>query len=541
LVERAPVGIFEIDAGLECVYVNPRWSEITGITAAEATGFGWTAAVHPDDVHTIGVELERAVAEGRDLQLETRFVRADGTVGWSLTNARITMVDGRISGFTGTFADITQQHEVEEQLAYNEARLSALFEASSDIMAILEPDGNWHASPAGTRILGYPIGYEEDGGLLGLVHPDDLERAITAVAEVTAGTRAKHEPVRLRVRHIDGHYRWFECVGEDRTDDPVVGGVVIIARDVTEQQRAEEAQAEAEKRFRTAFELSPLGIALVDLDGRFLDVNPAYCRTVGRSEDDLIGADSLGLVFAEDRDRAVSEGIQRAAGRPDRIPEPVRLLHADGRTVWVLTDTSLVEDGAGEAAYVIAIVTDVTERKKLERKLEFQAYHDPLTHLANRARLRDLLETAWDRHGHDGRLALLFVDLDRFKSVNDTLGHDAGDEVLLLAARRLERAVRAGDSVARFGGDEFVVICEQVAGADEAAQIANRIRESLAVTYRLSAGIAEVAASVGVAVDDGEATVDDLLRKADRAAYRAKELGRNRVVVEGRGAMQQAV
>jgi diguanylate cyclase (GGDEF)-like protein len=129
---------------------------------------------------------------------------------------------------------------------------------------------------------------------------------------------------------------------------------------------------------------------------------------------------------------------------------------------------------------------------------------------------------------------VLFVDLDRFKGVNDTLGHDAGDELLILAAERLKRSVRGSDTVARFGGDEFVVICEGVVDRAEAVQIAGRIRETLAHPYQLKAATAEIAASVGVAVDDGHLTVDDLLRDADMAAYRAKELGRNRVEVVGR-------
>ena len=176
------------------------------------------------------------------------------------------------------------------------------------------------------------------------------------------------------------------------------------------------------------------------------------------------------------------------------------------------------------------LAADVTERKKLEERLEYQAFHDPLTQLANRARLRDPLEQAWERRGDEpGQLALLFVDLDRFKQVNDSLGHVAGDELLLLVARRLERSVRVGDTVARFGGDEFVVVCENITSRDEALQIAGRIRESLARTYRLSSGEATVHASVGIAIDDQQMTVDDLLRDADMAAYRAKDLGRNRV------------
>jgi diguanylate cyclase (GGDEF)-like protein len=201
-----------------------------------------------------------------------------------------------------------------------------------------------------------------------------------------------------------------------------------------------------------------------------------------------------------------------------------------------MNDVSLVTLPDGTPDYTIVLVADVTERIKLEERLEYQAFHDPLTALANRARLHSLLELAWANREEPGRLALLFVDLDRFKQVNDSLGHVAGDELLLLVARRLERSVRAGDAVARFGGDEFVVICENITSRDEALQIAGRIRESLARTYRLSSGDASVAASVGIAIDDEQESVDDLLRDADMAAYRAKDLGRNRVELAHRDA-----
>jgi diguanylate cyclase (GGDEF)-like protein/PAS domain S-box-containing protein len=540
LVERAPVGIFEMDAAFRVTYVNRRWSEMTGIPLAAALGDGWGAAV-ADDADVIVAELARAMAAGDEIRIEHQYRRADGSIGWSQVVAHLLYDDGAISGLVGTVIDVTTEHELEEHLRYNEARLNALFEASSDIMAVLEPDGHWHASPAGTRILGYPIGFEIDGGLLALVHPDDLELAGTALGEVMAGTRGKHEPILLRVRHLEGHYCWFECNAENRIEDPTVRGVVIIARDVTERKHAEDAQQEAENRFRAAFERSPLGIALIDLDGRFLSVNPAFCETLGRSETQLVGTDGLALVIPDDRERAVTQNVERVEGRSGMPAEPIGMIHADGRTVWVLADTSMVTDAHGAPSYLIALLTDVTERKKLEERLEYQAYHDPLTHLANRARLRDQLERAWERRSEGRRLGLLFVDLDRFKHVNDTMGHDAGDEVLLLAARRLERAVRAGDAVARFGGDEFVVICEDVGSREEAALIAGRIRESLARSYQVSAGVAEVAASVGVAVDSGEeATVDELLRAADRAAYRAKELGRNRVEIAGRAAPVRA-
>ena len=447
-------------------------------------------------------------------------------------------IDGAFEGVVNLVTDITEQRAIEEQLRYNEARLTTLFEVSSDIMAILEPGGHWHASPAGTRILGYPIGWDPEGGILSLVHPDDIERAGQALEEVLSGTRGKHEPIRVRLRHIDGHYLWFDCTAENQIDNPTVRGIIIIARDVTDQKVAEDAEAEAETRFRATFERSPLGIALITFEGHIIDANVAFAEMAGRTEDDLIGVNLELLIHPDDRERMLEEGAARLLGGSDTPPGPARMIHCDGRVVWVMSDVSLVTTPEGEPDYTIVLVADISERKKLEERLEYQAFHDPLTRLANRARLRDQMEAAWLRRTEPGRLALLFVDLDRFKQVNDTHGHEVGDELLLLVARRLERSVRAGDKVARFGGDEFVVVCEDIADRDEAIQIAARIRESLARTYRLSSGDALVHASIGIAIDSGQDTVDDLLRDADIAAYRAKELGRNRVELAHRAVVE---
>ncbi|MBM3675281.1 MAG: PAS domain S-box protein [Actinobacteria bacterium] len=532
-VETADKGIWTIDPDNRTTFVNRRTAEMLGYSVDEMLGASLFAFMD-DEGRTIWCEnLERrrtGISEHHDF----KFRHRDGHAIWTrLSTSPILGDDGSYEGATALVTDVTAQREIEEQLRYNEARLTALFEASSDIMAVLEPSGEWHASPAGTRILGYPMGFDPPGGILSLVHPDDLELAATAIQEMFEDCRSGHEPLRVRIRHLDGHYRWFDCTAKNQLDDPNVKGIVIIARDVTLQKEAQDAQRTAESRFRSAFERGPLGIALIGLDGRFMDVNPAFCKTVGRSRDELIGTESVLLVQDEDRERIVGEGRDRVLGDVAEV-RPVWMRRPDGTIVWILADVALVPGATGEPDCIIALMADVTERKRLEERLEFQAFHDPLTKLPNRALLQDLMEQAWERRTSTGTLALLFVDLDRFKLVNDTLGHDAGDEVLLLAARRLAGSMRTGDTVARLGGDEFVVICEAICGRDEAVTIANRIRESLARTYRLSAGTAQVAASVGVAIDTDHVTVDDLLRDADVAAYRAKELGRDRVEVFNR-------
>jgi diguanylate cyclase (GGDEF)-like protein/PAS domain S-box-containing protein len=541
IVETAEEGVLQVDDRLHATFANRRMAEMLGWTRDDMVGRKIYDFMDEDEQAKVRQIVREWDVDPGPRRHEVRFRHRNGEDVWTRCSATpLESADGRPDGAVALVTEITEQRTIEEQLRYNETRLTTLFEVSSDIMAILEPDGTWHASPAGTRILGYPIGWDPEGGILSLVHPDDLELAGTGVAEVMAGTRGKHEPIRLRLRHIDGHYLWFDCTAENQIDNPTVRGLIIIARDVTDQKTAEDAQAEAEARFRAAFEGSPMGVVIADLEGCIIDTNAAFCAMAGRTEDELIGVAISALIHPDDRDRVMEESTRRVLGQSDTPPSPARLVHPDGRIVWTTSDVSMVRSADGRPEYAILQSADVTERKKLEERLEHQAFHDPLTDIGNRAQLRKTLDVAWPRRSEQGRLALLFVDLDRFKTINDTYGHEVGDEILLLVARRLERSVRAGDSVARFGGDEFVVVCEEVAGRDEALQIASRIRESLALTYRLSIGEAQVHASVGIALDEGQATVDDLLRDADIATYEAKELGRNRVQLAHRDVTEAA-
>lgn len=536
IVETAEEGVWTFDTRLKTTFVNRRMAEMLGLRPEHMIGESVLEFMDDETRDLARTLFQEGVNDPVPQRHEIKLRHRDGHDVWTRCSAApIPGTEGGYDGVLSLVTDITEQREIEEQLRYNEARLTMLFEVSSDIMAVLEPNGAWHASPAGTRMLGYPMGWDPEEGVLSLVHPDDLERAGRSLEQVLNGTRGKHEPERLRLRHIDGHYLWFDCTAENQIDNPNVRGLIIIARDVTDQKTAEDAQIEAEARFRAAFERSPLGIGLITLEGDILDVNAAFSAMTGRPEGELIGLNLELLVHPDDRERMLEEGAARLLGGSDKPPSPARLVQPDGRVVWMMSDLSLVTNPDGTPEYTIVLLADVTERIKLEERLEYQAFHDPLTQLANRARLHSLLEQAWERRAASGELALLFVDLDRFKQVNDSLGHVAGDELLLLVARRLERSVRAGDAVARFGGDEFVVICENITSRDEALQIAGRIRESLARTYRLSSGEATIAASVGIAIDDEQTSVDDLLRDADMAAYRAKDLGRNRVELAHRG------
>jgi diguanylate cyclase (GGDEF)-like protein len=201
--------------------------------------------------------------------------------------------------------------------------------------------------------------------------------------------------------------------------------------------------------------------------------------------------------------------------------------------IWVHSAASLVRDEDGTPEFVIVMLDDVTARKQAEQELSHRALHDPLTGVPNRDLLYDRLQMALARMPRqEAATAVLFLDLDRFKDVNDTFGHDAGDRLLVAVARRLEGTVRPSDTVSRFGGDEFVILCEDITGDDGAVTAAWRVLQSLARPFVIDEGEIYVEASVGVAIALGQRQRPErLIRDADAAMYRAKQLGRGRVVL----------
>jgi len=239
--------------------------------------------------------------------------------------------------------------------------------------------------------------------------------------------------------------------------------------------------------------------------------------------------DRIGDLYATASELRETRRLLR--GEIDSFSAEKRYEHPDGRTVWGLLHVSLVRNADGKPAQLLGQLEDMTERKQLEMSLTHDAIHDPLTGLLNRAGLRGHVDLAWAVRSEDAPMAVLFGDLDGFKNVNDTLGHDAGDEVLVHVAERLRASVRGGDIVARWGGDEFVILCPSVSDAEAATHVAQRIRVALEAPFRIGPGRAEIAISIGVALDTGQPLPDLLIKDADGAAYAAKVRGRNRVVV----------
>lgn len=315
----------------------------------------------------------------------------------------------------------------------------------------------------------------------------------------------------------------------------VLGSVAagVVTWRLNEDMRGRMIQAsdwacETAEQFRLAFESGTSGMALSAPDGRFMKVNRALCEMVGYSEAKMLQRGFQSITHPDDL--LLDVGQQRAMldGTTEVYETEKRYLHCDGHEVWVRLGVSAVREKDGSVSYFIAQMVDVTERRRVEAELSHRALHDSLTHLPNRALFMDRLARALQRLRREpGELGVLFVDLDRFKLVNDGMGHSAGDAILVAAAKRLAEATRAGDTVARFGGDEYTVLCEN-AGAEEASQVAQRIIEAFQVPFEYEGREFNLSASIGVCVTGAPspAPPDNLLRDADAALYAAKEAGR---------------
>jgi diguanylate cyclase (GGDEF)-like protein/PAS domain S-box-containing protein len=393
-----------------------------------------------------------------------------------------------------------------------------------------------------TGMLGWPA--EELVGMrsLDLIHPDDQERAVGQWLEMRA--RRQTQRVRLRHRHRDGHWIWVEVentyVGpaDRERDDP--DGVVAVAHltDISDEMAAVEALRRQERLFRRLTDSLPVGVFQLD-PGEGAELRIGYTNARLGSMLGVRGARTLGEQIARvdpaDRALLTDAVVQALATGADRQVE----VNAGWRrylvTVAVLVDPggpADAADGGGDPPGAIVSVTDVTESARLHEELRIRATHDALTGLLNRAAVLDELGRAVAAPDVE-RLAVVFVDLDRFKAVNDTHGHAVGDELLAAVARRLTAQARRGDLVGRIGGDEFLLVCPGVPGRAAALALGRRVHDQLRGTFQVAGVGLRMAASVGVAMGSAGSSADDLVARSDDAMYRAKRTGSGPVLHAG--------
>jgi len=364
-----------------------------------------------------------------------------------------------------------------------------------------------------------------------------LERLCEALRRAPAQLEAS--VLRHTAQHTSERTALERKVGEHEEVERILAAAnVELLRQMADRDRLEEERLIAERglhevqaRFESAFTSSPIGMALVDMDGRWLQVNDALCRITGHTRDELRATTLQAITHPDDVDRDIDSMQELLDNKVSSFQIEKRYSHAWGHYLWVLLTVSLVRDHRGKPLYVVSQVQDISERKQLAARSEYLIDHDFLTSLFNRRRFEEELTREAERSSrYGGKGALLMIDLDNFKNVNDTFGHRAGDDLLQGVAGTLRHRVRETDVLARVGGDEFAVLLPE-ADADQALIVADSILKTLS---RKVAVVGEqsihITASVGVALfDDHKA--EEVLEFADFAMYEAKRAGRNRVAM----------
>ena len=412
--------------------------------------------------------------------------------------------------------------------ADSEERLRQMIESASDAFVAMDAGGvivDWN--PAAERLFGWSGSEALGRRVSDTIIPDRYRAAHDqGLARYfdTGEAPVFNRRLELEALHRDGHEVTVELsVWPVRQRDAVRFNAFV--HDISARREARAAT----ERFQIAFDDAPIGMVITDVTGRFIQANRAYCGMLGYSQDELLGKTFSDITPADELATSLELFERAVTGELRSYRLEKRYVHADGHLVWVALNVSAVPAGGAGGAYLIGQIEDISERKAAEASLTRAALHDGLTGLPNRVLLTDRLRQAM-RHGERARssLALMFVDLDHFKEVNDQFGHEGGDRVLCCVAERLVTNLRPADTCARLGGDEFVILLEDV-DEHEAGALARRVVDAVEAPWRLDDHEVTITASVGVVIAGPSRTdAGALLRDADAAMYRAKAAGKGR-------------
>ncbi len=517
------------EPGPRIVYINEAFSRMTGYPAAEVLGKTPRILQGPGTERARLDEIRTSLEKREPIRVELINYHKDGTEFWvELNIVPARGGNGAHTHWISIQREITERKLHEEKKRRDEERVrTALAQNSSDIVKIVGKDGTVrYVSSSVNNVLGFFPEEIVGRPFTEYLHPEDKGRVQEGFSSIVESPGVIGKPIELRARHKDGSWRHLEAVGRNMDGDPSIRGVVVNAWDITQRKQVEE-----ELRLRDrAITASSNGVIITDPnqpDDPIVYVNPRFEQITGYTAEEVIGRNCR-FLQGEYGDQAALEELRIAIKEGREWSGPLRNSRKDGTLFWNELYIAPVQDKSGRITNFVGIQKDVTDRKLLEEQLAYQAFHDPLTDLPNRTLFLDRLEQALARAKRkETRLAVLFMDLDNFKIVNDSLGHEIGDELLAQASKRLLEHLRPSDTAARLGGDEFVILIEDIEDTAGAIQVAERMRDALQESYYVGGHEFFVTTSIGIAFGGPENQPGDLLRNADLAMYEAKARGKN--------------
>lgn len=532
IIASSPLAIVTIDLSGAVLTWNAAAERIFGWPAEEVLGRALPAAVPaPQDEFA---RLHRRVAAGESLlNIELKRVRRDGTpIEVSLSTAPIFDGQAAISGIVAVFEDITErQHATRERARLSVERDALLDRLRTQIdsspIAILTLDLDFQVldwNPAAERMFGYTRDEVVDHNAYELIIPQDARDTVREVVRSMAALKQTVPGINSNITKSGRRIvcEWYNTPLLDASGSVV--GLMAMAVEVTERIRAEERM----KLWTKVLESSAEGIMISDAAGRIVTVNHAFTRITGFQPQEAVGQD-ITLARSDQHEPEFYEALWATLRADGHWEGEIWSRRRNGEAYPQWISITAVHNEQNEVTHYVGLFSDITERKKAEERIQHLAHYDALTNLPNRLLLAErFAQAAEHARAESGRLALLFLDLDRFKEVNDSFGHDTGDNLLRDVADRLRRCMRGSDTVARMGGDEFIVLLPGVNSGDDAVRVIRKFLNELHKPLNVHGHQFTVTASIGVTLYPGDGQdLGTLIKNADIAMYQAKASGRN--------------
>lgn len=530
--EQASIGIAHVSISGTWLRVNQQLCDIVGYTKEELLSMTFQDITHPDDLDTDLKQMYRLLAgQIPSYSMDKRCLHKNGDIVWINLDVSLVRDDhGVPQYFISVIKDVSATKRAEEEAQRSKESLALAVKATGVGIFDYNPQtGQAEWSLEMTHLFGLPAdAHVELEAALKKIHPDDRRHVEEAMERSLRGENNGAYRYEYRTLGSENNLeRWVEArwqVFFDGIGKPV--RCIGTALDVSEKKRAEEKIHQSERQLRLIFDANPIGTAKAKINGEVTDANAACLRIIGRTKEELREGkinwiEQTPSEYVESDKRAIQQALKHGVSELYE-KEYVR---PNGERIAVLLACALL----GNGDELVAFILDISERKVAEELLRRAALHDPLTGLPNRGLLFDFATRIFARSRRERlKSAVLFVDLDRFKPINDTYGHEVGDEVLKEVARRLTHCTRADDVVFRLGGDEFLILLPATDHEENAGDVARHVIHCLNQPYKVKGLEASLSASVGISIypQDGD-EIDTLIHHADAAMYHAKQGGRS--------------